>query len=504
MNSKKTTLISEYTKSNSSVNKRDFANYIKAKCKYDFDDERIFQKRENLTFTDISTRIGIEYHTLEKIITKQRPTYKRDLIIAICSQLQLNPQLTDHALYLYGLPVLNSDYTTIDGEEINTRDYLLEEILEECQSNYLSINDINYRLIINGFNPLDYGSTDNKINDYINNIDIQFNIERKTSRVFLDEIIINDYKSLEKEYSLDKYHFHSEMILHNKKTKQYFLLTLLKDKFLVQSLSSDGTPFQIFRSINETGVYKFYFLELQKIQANETRKIKHILNDSKNYPNRISARYENESIHIFTESYNYSTPELKEYYLFEYENGNFHLSVSHQSMFMYKYLDKEEYIKQYGKFYNDKNIITFNSLEEINNYYKKHKDIFNIIENDRIKMFNSMKKNVIDFSKKIKNREIFIRYLNNIDEPNCDYNVCKFYNLADKFKFISKKNEFDELFEITKDKITYKLNNKNFLISIDDLKLSYELGINTINEICKIKEHKGSIDALIKFDQIPL
>ena len=76
-----------------------------------------------------------------------KPTKKRDCIIAICAALRLNSEETDEALILYQyMPVLDPN---------NPRDDLLIEILEEQFSNPLTISAINQRLVRNGYPELD-------------------------------------------------------------------------------------------------------------------------------------------------------------------------------------------------------------------------------------------------------------------------------------------------------------------------------------------------------------
>lgn len=48
---------------------------------------------------------------------------------------------------------------------------------------------------------------------------------------------------------------------------------------------------------------------------------------TKNYHERIGAGIHNGRIHIFYETYNYRVPELNEYYLFEYIDGVYRLTV---------------------------------------------------------------------------------------------------------------------------------------------------------------------------------
>ena len=77
-------------------------------------------KRERLTTEEgdpVSTRmladsLGLDYEMFRKIVNMQKPTKKRDCIIAICALLYATPEETNAALECYnGMPKLNKNYT---------------------------------------------------------------------------------------------------------------------------------------------------------------------------------------------------------------------------------------------------------------------------------------------------------------------------------------------------------------------------------------------------------
>ena len=78
------------------VDKNAFAKFIREKRKEYNDDNG-----EELSTNDLGKMIGIKYEMFRKILNQEKPTKKRDCIIAICVALQLLPGEIDEALGLY-------------------------------------------------------------------------------------------------------------------------------------------------------------------------------------------------------------------------------------------------------------------------------------------------------------------------------------------------------------------------------------------------------------------
>ena len=97
------------------------------------------------------------------------------------------------------------------------------------------------------------------------------------------------------------------------------------------------------------------------------------LGDTRNYGERKSARNINGKIHIFAEKYNYRFPEANEYYVMDYSEGTYTLSVFHHSAFMYLFMGEKEY-KSCISPQIPIPILRFRSLDEINKL-KDRKDV---------------------------------------------------------------------------------------------------------------------------------
>ena len=177
-----------------------FSNYIKEKRKL----ETSPSGKKNLSTRELAERLDIDYEQFRKILNMNKPTKKRDCIIAICAALRLNSEETDEALILYQyMPVLDPN---------NPRDDLLIEILEEQFSNPLTISAINQRLVRNGYPELDIIDHRPSIKPASEKNDAPYKLLKKQARTFSDDLIFGDqYYSLDSEYSLYRYRCIAEM-----------------------------------------------------------------------------------------------------------------------------------------------------------------------------------------------------------------------------------------------------------------------------------------------------
>ncbi len=79
-----------------------FSQFIKVKRKL----EKGPSGRKNITTRELAARLDIDYEMFRKILNMNKPTKKRDCIIAICAALRLNSEEADKALLLYQYDVV--------------------------------------------------------------------------------------------------------------------------------------------------------------------------------------------------------------------------------------------------------------------------------------------------------------------------------------------------------------------------------------------------------------
>lgn len=462
-----------------------FANFIK-------------EKREcynelygyELSTRDLAKLVGIKYEVFRKILNQQKPTKKRDCIIAIGIVLKLLPGEIDEALNLYQyMPSLDKN---------NPRENFIQSQI--INNKTLTIAELNQQLIQRGFPKLDvHNSRDNSSikNDVKLNNTLSYKILKVQTQIPVDYFFGDQYDSLCTQYSPSRFICSGDMLLEQIKTKKHIHLKAdCKGYLSSQIINNENSIFPTkYNSLDESGDYKCYFVELCSTVFKERQKILNMLNDTRNYQKRISAKLLGDHIEIFSEEFNYCAPELSEYYLMTYSNGNYNLYVYNESVFMYKYLSKADYLSYYES-KSFKATEHYHSLDDINNKLK-HVSAYSDYEfclNMRKKAFIKLKDNIDKFYTKLQNRTIFIQNLEYIYD-NLTY-VLRYYKVEHKYNCVQDK-EYGELVNLS-DSAVFNLNNGDSItITFNDICRAFELGFSDIEEICTIKAKLGSIDSVL-------
>ena len=122
------------------VDKKEFAKFIK-----EIREDNNEKYGQEMSTRDLGEIIGIDYEMFRKILNQQKPTKKRDCIIAICVALNMYSGDIDYALGLYQyMPAL---------DEENPRDRFIRSQID--YNHKISVTELNRRLIQFGFPGLD-------------------------------------------------------------------------------------------------------------------------------------------------------------------------------------------------------------------------------------------------------------------------------------------------------------------------------------------------------------
>ena len=460
-----------------------FSNYIKEKRKL----ETSPSGKKYLSTRELAERLGINYEQFRKILNMKKPTKKRDCIIAICAALRLDHEETNKALILYQyMPTLDPN---------NPRDNLLIEILEEQFSNPLTISAINQRLVRNKYPELDIIDHRPSIKSASEKNDAPYKLLKKQARTFSDDLIFDDqYNSLDSEYSPYRYRCIAEMWLDDTKEKKvYHLTTGTHYDYHMEIRGKDLYNSKSFKTPTESGTFQDYFLELEGMANHELKKMYTILNDTKNYQTRISARICNDELYVYAETYNYTVPELAEYYLFEYRNEKPLLSVYRNSEFMRCYLTSDEYTSTYGA--NSNTLFgQYSSIDEIKT--RKEPGTSEYLLKCRSRYFKRLKESAYTLIEDIKAKKRFIRYLDYIYDDRD--RVCQFFKVEKEFQ-CTLDDEYGDMMTAGVDAVDFQFEDCGTVhITLEDLYTAFELGFTNINEICRVKKKLGSIEKIIK------
>ena len=195
------------------------------------------------------------------------------------------------------------------------------------------------------------------------------------------------------------------------------------------------------------------------------------------------------------ESFNYYVPELNEYYFIEYCDGKMKYSISNKSQFMFSKIGEKEYLKIY-KEYDSMETAKGNSIEDLIKTYDNkliRSPVSDYIAKRIREEISRMESEMKIFIKKLKNKKLFIRNISDIfEEADVKYNIAKYFKVDDKFEFKKERCIDLEVYIPIKNEFHYK----GIIINFSDLYNAFELGLETVDDIYKVKTLYGSIEAL--------
>lgn len=493
--------------------KQFFSEFFKAKiCKILDEKGEVANKRTIATEKELmAEKLGIDYESFKKYVNGNKKITKRDCIIAICALIQANSVETDNVLDFFNMLELEPSW-----DDIESRDGILIRILDTQSDNPYSINEINRELADNHYSILDI--IDHKQTSTAP-IKYPYPLIKKKVECRVDELLYGDqYNSLSTEYDINRYHIIARMWLGISKEDYYELHTENEGIFYLKK--NTDVLFESYKNLEDTGEFKDCFIELSKMVEIEKKRMAKILNDTKNYKCRRSARVIENELHVFYETYNYSIPELCEYYLMDYVNGKYTLYVSKNSMFMRFYLSDQEYVNIYGKTLDrnkyleknkrytsleamEKKLELLNKIKSCDKYeqcqrresceqvFSCRKKYGKSLKSEypflarRIKAFKSIKLEVDSLIEKLKTGKEHIMNLEYI------FDVFEYYNVTEEFKCVYD----EESEEITNgiDKATFSIDDKQDIeLTFENLIDGFELGLGSIDEIGKfLLQHKS-------------
>lgn len=377
---------------------------------------------------DIAQKLGITAEMFRKIVNKDKPTKKRDCIIAICIALDLQTSETNEGLKAYGFnEMLDQD---------NDRDLLIMETIDQNGYDHVSndIDKINEALRKSFLPELDIINHRKEVSKPIKR-NYPYKLIKKWVNTFCESSLPTSYDKykLKLLYNFKKYDRYKPLktrylnecsveagMEFNDKGRRLVLKAYASGElFLSVYTDSKHFPFQQKNpKLEETGELQECFEELLEKARNEIRKTDLIYKDTKNFGHRISAKVIDNNLHVFIERYNHEIPIRNEYYLMDYCNGQYTMSVSHDSGFMRKYLSKEEFEKMYGLVpyklimeYKDLEDIEYSQVtrEQDDEYYRYHGLSYSLYR-WRCNYFRNMKKEIDEFIKMLKKGKEYIEF----------------------------------------------------------------------------------------------
>ena len=303
------------------------------------------------------------------------------------------------------------------------------------------------------------------------------------------------YNSLCTKYDPYNCRCTGDMILGDVKQKKYIHLIADTDGYMSSQIYKvDDLPKQ-YKTMDDTNEFKNYFIELINAVNVEKRRLLSILDDTRNYQCRTSARLIGDHISIFTEEFNYSIPEMNEYYVLIRTNGKYRLEVFDRSAFMHFYLFPEDLKKYYG----DDELVPkeeYQSIEQIDELIAKENSSGDMARyRMRKRAFSRLQPKVDELYEALKEDKVFIQNLDFIYDNPAE--TLSYYKIEKDFECVYDE-EYGEIYDSLKEKLYTLPNGVEVTVTLDDIYSAFKYGYPSIEEICRIKAIYGSVHAVFK------
>ena len=311
------------------------------------------------------------------------------------------------------------------------------------------------------------------------------------------------YDSIEDIYDIDDFSFIGDMIIRNKMTgKKYWIQNYgIASSYVIPANNDNKFDWlsKIDLTINENRkLIPYdelipYIDNLKKSVSAEKKKVEKIINDTKNYRERIGGRIVDQYLYLFMETFNYDYPEFHEYYLVELINGRCRIAISHTSMFMTKKYEKPEEAS-YGP-----DIETFNDLNELQIKIERE-DIngFSLRASYKnkyaLRTISEMISKLDDTKNKLKEKKKFIRDPNIINDYGYGF-LCRYYSVEENFQ-CTVHGEYDEYYPDVNEACVKLKNGENVRVDLDTLRRAYEIGFSNIEDIAAFLKDHNSLEEI--------
>ncbi len=371
----------------STVKKDDLSKYFNMKIK-----ELNSKFGIVLTKKDIASKLNISYELFRKIINREKPTKKRDCIIAVCALLGLDTEDSNKALRFNNMLKL---------DDRGGRDEIIMTILDNHRRHYTDNDELDYDpdiiseidqvLADNAYPQLDIINHRKKPTD---NDEKEKKYPYKLVKKMCEDYSIQEYRFVLRTETLNSSeidlnindasvfsgnHISAYMIFDNNGEQISIHLDVSVDYrfdneyYFVEKGNGLTKEYKVYRRIEDSGEFRSSFEELREYAYNELRNSDAVFNDTKNFIYRACTVVRDGDLHLYIEIFNFDIPQFNEYYLLDYCNGKYDMTVSNSSRLMRVLLPPEVYKKKYG-----------NAADKIIAEYDHENDKFRVLSNSGI------------------------------------------------------------------------------------------------------------------------
>lgn len=510
-----------------------FIEYIKMKSK----DKLTINGELGIKTRELAQRVGINYEMFRKILNKSKPNQPRDCIIAICAALFLSECETNDALFYYDdLPRLDDTpgcresyiIQTLEGNIGRLDELKFVNQMDDLKFLNQSVAEVNKTLQSKGFSEL---RLSNKIKSKESKIVVQSDeeVDEYSITTEISSECFSFQAPLGEKYHPNQYRVETQMKIMYPENMRCLLKYDSRANFLTK-YEQDGERFRNNheRVNDDSELFMRYFNIIKDTNLRELRLCYEVAFDTRNHGLRQSAKYSKGKIELYSEKYNYIQPERNEYFSGEIIDGTFTFTIQKESRFMERYLSVDDFKKYYPyKKKEESGYLRLTTLEELKRYCKV-RQWDSDIEWCYVQEFKSMKNHLNALKNSLIDKKQFIRSCDDYFSGEDQWRIYEYYNVLNEFGCVVKTKKwkvykeydpfaekyglddgkpigsfqgYDEMtwFEPTKNEAIVKYKNKTVNIDESELKLAFEMGIDNLDEICRLKlEHPNLRDLSIK------
>ena len=354
--------------------------------------------RENkIKRKNIAIRSGMSQDYTYKLLRGDKKTTERDYILAICIAIGMNLAQVQHALRIYGMPVLSKadlrshiiSLGISEGKDIDEINEWLEKSgfcllrtspdMPSAPIKPLEVDYVEFSAGDNGDLPKGHISSNDDfdvINDY-EEVDIQIHAERyghaPMDYMYWGEIKLQNYEG--NIYYIRNFYFPEG-------ENMAVLTEEMHDKYMQAEkegeIQQDIEPLEAYESLEEAASSQFFkwFLELDRETDGKVLETMRQIDDTRFYGVRYGAKLDHNDMAYYMEAFNTQHPERREYFQIIENGDERRFTVSHESYYMRIELG-DVYPGYFGrKMQEPEYFIDVRNLEQLDSSYHYYRMIF--------------------------------------------------------------------------------------------------------------------------------
>ena len=354
-------------------------------------------KEHKIKRKNIAIRAGLSQDYTYKLLRGDKKTTERDYILAICIAIGMNLAQVQHALRIYGMPVLsNADLRSHiislgisegkDIDEINdwlekSDFYLLRTSPDMPSAPIIPLESVHVDTPMEsvGSRPEGNGLEDDEFDDIggYEEEDIQIHAQR-CGHAPMDYMYWGEIKLQNEEKNV----YYVRNYYHPEGENMVVLTEEMRDKFVEAEKTGDilnsDDALEAYESLEDAASSRFFkwFLELDRETDGKVLETMRQVDDTRFYGARYGAKLHAGAMTYYMEAFNTQHPEKREYFQIVENSDERRFTVSHESYYMWLELGKIYPVYFGQKMQEPEYFIDVRNLDDLDGIDHNYKMIF--------------------------------------------------------------------------------------------------------------------------------